>query len=191
MAAVESGQPRAHGKGKKHKKRRLGVRVDMTPMVDVAFLLLTFFMLTTVFSKPQTMEITLPPDEKTTVEVAESNLLTLRLKADGAIFYSIGNEKPLPIAFNQLRPELLRRYYPELSNNNEAVSEVLKSADPVELLKRYKAHPRLITLVKIDRDGTYKMLVDIMDELNLANITRFSIAPMLDVDKEILLKAGA
>lgn len=163
MAAVESGQPRAHGKGKK-KKRRLGVRVDMTPMVDVAFLLLTFFMLTTVFSKPQTMEITLPPDEKTTVEVAESNLLTLRIKADGAIFYNIGNEKPESLRFEQVRPLLL---------------------------ERSAANPRLITLVKVDRDGTYKMLVDIMDELNLANITRFSIAPMLDVDKEILLKAGA
>lgn len=164
MAAVESGQPRAHGKGKKKKKRRLGVRVDMTPMVDVAFLLLTFFMLTTVFSKPQTMEITLPPDEKTTVEVAESNLLTLRLKADGSIYYNIGNEKPVALLFPQVRPLLL---------------------------ERSAANPRLITLVKVDRDGTYKMLVDIMDELNLANITRFSIAPMLDVDKEILLKAGA
>ncbi len=163
MAAVESGQPRAHGKGKKHKKRRLGVRVDMTPMVDVAFLLLTFFMLTTVFSKPQTMEITLPPDEKTTVEVAESNLLTLRLKADGTISYNIGTEKPVVLSFNQVRPLLL---------------------------ERSAANPRLITLVKVDREGTYKMLVDIMDELNLANITRFSIAPMLDVDKEILLKAG-
>jgi biopolymer transport protein ExbD len=164
MAAVESGQPRAHGKGKKHKKRRLAVRIDMTPMVDVAFLLLTFFMLTTVFSKPQTMEITLPPDEKTTVEVAESNLLTLRINAEGAIFYNIGNDKPEPLRFEQVRPLLL---------------------------ERNAANPRLITLVKVDRDGTYKMLVDIMDELNLANITRFSIAPMLDVDKEILLKAGA
>ncbi len=191
MAAVESGQPRAHGKGKKHKKRRLGVRVDMTPMVDVAFLLLTFFMLTTVFSKPQTMEITLPPDEKTTVEVAESNLLTLRIKADGAIYWNLGSEKPEPIAFKQLRPELLKRYYPELSGNEQGLLDVLNSKDPLEALKRYKPHPRLITLVKIDREGTYKMLVDIMDELNLANITRFSIAPMLDADKEALLKAGA
>jgi len=166
MAAVESGQSRAHGKAaKKHKKkRRLGVRVDMTPMVDVAFLLLTFFMLTTVFSKPQTMEITLPPDEKTTVEVAESNLLTLRVNAAGTIYWSLGSEPPQLIKFEQLRPLLL---------------------------ERSAANPRLITLVKVDRDGTYKMMVDIMDELNLANITRFSIAPMLDTDKQILLKAGS
>ena len=56
-------------KGKKHKKR-VGVRMDMTPMVDVAFLLLTFFMLTTTFNTPQVMEISLPPDSKVSVEVA-------------------------------------------------------------------------------------------------------------------------
>src|SRR5260221_4912575 len=75
--------------------RRLGVRIDMTPMVDVAFLLLTFFMLTTSMNRPQTMEINLPP-EKTTVEVAESNLLTLLMKDDGSIFWGTGDLKTGP-----------------------------------------------------------------------------------------------
>jgi biopolymer transport protein ExbD len=163
MAAVETGAPRSHGKvAKKHKrKRRLSIRIDMTPMVDVAFLLLTFFMLTTVFSKPQTMEINLPPDE-TKVEVAESNLLTLRVAADGGIFWNMGTELPKKIAFAELRPLLL---------------------------ERSRANPKLITLVKVDREGTYTMMVDIMDELNLANITRFSLAPMLPADKDLLKKA--
>jgi biopolymer transport protein ExbD len=53
-------EPKKHGKGKKRKKgRRLGIRIDMTPLVDVAFLLLTFFMFTTSMSRPQTMEINL------------------------------------------------------------------------------------------------------------------------------------
>ncbi len=164
MAAVETGQSRSAGKStKKHKKRRLGVRMDMTPMVDVAFLLLTFFMLTTVFSKPQTMEINLPPEE-TTVEVAESNLLTLRVLANNNVYWSLGTEAPQPIAFDKLQA-LMR--------------------------ERNAANPKLITLIKVDRESTYKMMVDIMDELNLANITRFSLAPMQDADKEILTKAGA
>ncbi len=163
MAAVETGAPRSHGKvAKKHKrKRRLNIRIDMTPMVDVAFLLLTFFMLTTVFSKPQTMEINLPPDE-TKIEVAESNLLTLRIDASGTIFWNTGTEIPKKVAFADLR---------------RMMSD------------RSRANPKLITLIKVDREGTYNMMVNVMDELNLADITRFSLAPMLPADKELLKKA--
>lgn len=163
MAAVETGQSRSHGKvSKKHKsKRRLGIRIDMTPMVDIAFLLLTFFMLTSVFSRPQTMEINLPPEE-TTVEVAESNLLTLRILADGSIYWNVGVEKPQRITFQELRPLLL---------------------------ERSRTNPKLITLVKVDREGTYSMMVDTMDELNLANINRFSLAPLLQRDKDLIAKA--
>lgn len=147
----------------KFKKARVSVKIDMTPMVDVAFLLLTFFMLTTVFNKPQTMEINLPPEE-TTVEVAESNLLTLRVDSTGTIYWNIGTEPPKMVAFKDLRPILV---------------------------ERSKSNPKLITLVKVDREGTYIMMVDMMDELNLANITRFSLAPMLQADKKLLEKALA
>ena len=165
MASVETGQSRSHARaGKKHKKkRRLAIRIDMTPMVDVAFLLLTFFMLTTVFSKPQTMELNLPPSD-VSVEVGESSLLTLRADSTGAIFWNIGIEKPKRITFKELRPLLL---------------------------ERIKANPKLITLVKVDREGTYGLMVDIMDELNLADITRFSLAPMGATDKAILKRVAS
>jgi biopolymer transport protein ExbD len=166
MAAVDTAAPRGHEKkkGKKRKKmRRLGIRIDMTPMVDVAFLLLTFFMLTTTMSRPQTMEINLPPGEAK-VEVAESNLLTLRVKEDGSIYWNVGIEKPEKIAYKDLR---------------------------TFLSGRIQQNPKLITLLKVDRKGKYSMMVDIMDELNLANITRFSIAPMNDVDKEILKRVSS
>ena len=77
-----------HGKKGKKSKKRVGVRMDMTPMVDVAFLLLTFFMLSTTLSTPQVMEISLPPDSKVNIEVAESNLLTLRVRNDEAVFWN-------------------------------------------------------------------------------------------------------
>lgn len=164
MAAVDTGAPRGRErkKKKKHPKRRVGIRIDMTPMVDVAFLLLTFFMLTTTMSKPQTMEINLPPSD-TKVEVAESNLLTLRVNEAGKIFWAIGINKPELIEFKDLRQFL-----------SQKVQE----------------NPKLITLIKIDRKGKYSMMVDIMDELNLANITRFSLAPMQDVDKKLIEKVS-
>lgn len=166
MAGMDGGAaPRGHDKKKKkHKKmRRLGVRIDMTPMVDVAFLLLTFFMLTTTMNRPQTMEINLPP-EKTTVEVAQSNLLTLRVKEDGAIYWNIADQTPTKVEYKDLRKLMMQNS---------------------------QANPKLITLIKVDRKGKYHMMVDIMDELNLANIQRFSLAPMLDADKLILAKVSS
>lgn len=161
MGAVDTAAPRGHGKkkGKKKKKRRLGVKIDNTPMVDVAFLLLTFFMLTTSMNKPQTMEINLPPDNKTTVEVAQSNLMTVRVKEDGSIYWNIATDPPEKVEFKGLR---------------------------ALMVQRNQANPKLITLIKIDRKGKYQMMVDIMDEMNLANVTRFSLAPMEDADKKIL-----
>jgi biopolymer transport protein ExbD len=170
MADVGGGAPRGHDKKKKgKKKRRLNVRIDMTPMVDVAFLLLTFFMLTTTMNRPQTMEINLPPDNKTKVEIAASNLLTLLVKENGDIFYYIGlgaatDPPPARVAFSDLR----------------------KTLD-----QKNKDNPKLVTLIKIDRKGKYHMMVDIMDELNLANITRFSLAPMTPDDLKKLDKVSS
>jgi biopolymer transport protein ExbD len=160
MASVDAAPRGGHDrkKGKKKKKRRLGVRIDNTPMVDVAFLLLTFFMLTTTLNRPQTMEINLPPNDAT-VEVAQSNLLTLRVKEDGTIYWNMAVDKPEKVAYKDLRSLMARQ-----------------SA----------SNPKLITLIKVDRKGKYHMMVDVMDELNLANITRFSLAPMQDADKKIL-----
>ena len=69
MGVVDSPNGRrTHKKGRRRSKR-IGLHLDMTPMVDVAFLLLTFFMLTTTFSKSNTMEINIPP-ERAEVKVA-------------------------------------------------------------------------------------------------------------------------
>lgn len=149
-----------HGKGKKKKKaRRVGVRIDMTPLVDIAFLLLTFFMFSTSMSRPQTMEINLPP-EKVSVEIAESNLLTLRVDDGGVIYWAMGIEAPQRLEFNGLR----------------------------NLLAEKSTNPKLVTVVKVDREGTYDMMVNMLDELALANVTRFSLAPMTDQDKVLLDK---
>jgi biopolymer transport protein ExbD len=164
MAAVETGQPRAHGKQKK-KKRRVGVRIDMTPMVDVVLLLLTFFMLTTAFMKPQAMEINLPPDSKIKVEVAESSLLTLRVAPDFTIYWGMGTD-----------PKLQKIKYADLKSF---------------LIDKQKSIPKLITLLKIDREAKFKDMVDIMDTIvNTAKIERFSIVPMDDTDKKLMAKAG-
>ena len=158
MGAVDIGGGRQHGKKGKKKKRRIGIRLDMTPLVDIAFLLLTFFMLTTTFSLPQVMEITLPPSE-TKSEVTESSLLLLRLMENGTIFWNMGTEAPRALEQNTLR---------------------------AFLKERINTNPNMITLVKVDRKSKYSNMVKIIDELHLANITRYSLAPLLDPDKKIV-----
>lgn|SRR5512132_3544736 len=165
MAGGDVAEPKAKGKGKKRKKgRRLGIRIDMTPLVDVAFLLLTFFMFTTSMSRPQTMEINLPPDKDVKVEVAESNLMTLRVNDKGDVFWSMGIESPKRVEYKDLQ---------------------------AFLRERLQSNPKLIVVLKIDRTGKYNMMVNLIDQINLSQITRFSLAPMLDKDKELIANVKA
>lgn len=154
-----------HGKKGKKSKKRVGVRMDMTPMVDVAFLLLTFFMLSTTLSTPQVMEISLPPDSKVNVEVAESNLLTIRVRKDETVFWNKGKDVPQKIPGSD-------------------IGKILE--------QRLRENPKIATLIKIDRDAKYQKLVDLIDELNLIQAKlgmtekRFSIVTM-DADNNTLV----
>jgi biopolymer transport protein ExbD len=162
---VGGGGGRGHGKKGKKSAKRVGVHMDMTPMVDVAFLLLTFFMLSTTLAQPQVMEISLPPDSKVNIEIAESNLLTFRVRADEAIFWNKGQEAPTKI-------------------KSDEIGKVLES--------KLRENPKIATLIKIDREAKYQKLVDLIDELNLVqarlnqNEKRFSIVTMDSSDTRIL-----
>ena len=163
MAEVAKSGGSRHKKGRK--KSRLGVRMDMTPMVDVAFLLLTFFMLATTLLTPQVMEITMPPDSKIPVEIAESNLLTLRIRKDLTVFWNMGNEAPQKIA----------------------------QKDVLNILKQHlQVNTKLSTLIKIDRDARYQTLVTFIDDLNVTQgqlkqtEKRFSIVAMDDKDHDLV-----
>src|SRR3989442_6047052 len=95
MGAVDTPQRERGGKKRKgaHRtKRRVGIRIDMTPMVDVAFLLLIFFMVTTVFRTPQALEINLPPDETVKIEVKESNVLRVFVLPDDRVYWKRGSK---------------------------------------------------------------------------------------------------
>src|SRR2546422_6464364 len=95
MGAVDTPQRERGGKKKggfTKRKRRVGIRIDMTRMVDVAFLLLIFFMVTTVFRTPQALEINLPPDKDVQIQVAESKVLTVRVLPDERAYWRRGGK---------------------------------------------------------------------------------------------------
>jgi len=140
------------------RKKRIGIRIDMTPMVDIAFLLLIFFMVTTVFRRPLAMEVNLP-ESGATVMVPESNVMTLYVNAEEQLFYKLGKGELSSVAWEDLDP-LFRQ---SLEQN-----------------------PALIVLVKISRAARYERMVDMMDTLDDAHMERFSLVPMAPGDAEIL-----
>jgi biopolymer transport protein ExbD len=146
-----------------HKKKRVGIAIDMTPFVDIAFLLLIFFMVTTVFALPQAMELNLPPAEAE-VEVAESNVIIIYVYNDGEMVFRVGMDGPLePLTMGEMVPLLQ-----DLIKQNED----------------------LITIVKFDRTTPYHWMVDVVDEFIVRGITRYSFDAMT-ADETAEVKGGA
>ena len=170
--------------GLKRPKRRIGIRIDMTPMVDIAFLLLIFYMVTTVFSMPQSMEINLPPKPKEgeapPVPVAKSKLLEIMVDAQGNIFWihtpagQPDMELPEYIELSKLRDFLIRK--------NQEVS-------------------KLVTVLRIDPECRYEMMVSIIDEIQVVERLfkqtdpawsyRFSLQDMTEWEFEKMKEAKA
>lgn len=137
----------------RHKTARVSIFIDMTPMVDVAMLLLIFFMVTTVFRNPQAMELNLPPDEE--VEVPESNVLTLAVRDDGNMYHRVARNPWRQLRLQEIKPT-------------------------IEELVRVR--PQIIALIKVAPNAPYHYLVDVMDELQLANFSRLSVLRLEDQD---------
>lgn len=135
---------------RRKKKKRIGFRIDLTPLVDITFLLLTFFMFTTTMLKPQIMEMRIPPEMYAKVEVRASELLTLLLTKENKLFWYKGmpeeNNKPQEIPFNKLRSLVVE-----------------KNLEP-------NVRNKLITVLKISPDANYASVIRALDELNLAEI---------------------
>lgn len=160
MGAVDTPDRSSGKKGKglsgRRPKRRVGIKMDMTPMVDVAFLLLIFFMVTTVFRTPKALEINLPPKDAK-VDVAESKTLTMRILADGRMYWKRGaSTNPW-----------VRSSVSELKN----------------VLSPFKGQNELIVVVKVDREAEFENMVNALDELHTAKLSRFSINPLEDKEK--------
>ena len=146
-------------KGLRRPKRRVSIRIDMTPMVDIAFLLLIFYMVSTVFSMPQAMEINLPPKDTkdTPVEVKESNLLTIRVDDVGRYWWIIGNPKVGNL------PQLI----PSVKNKPDSIP-YLVSDDSLRaiLVNKNRENEKLSTLILINRKAKYNDMVAILDQID-------------------------
>ena len=151
MEVKDSGKKKGPGvkKGKK-----LSTRVDLTPMVDLGFLLITFFIFTTTVSQPTSMNLNMPKDTKDPnldTKVKESGSLTLMLGKGNVIYYYYGNDPATmqTTGYKDVRKLILEK----------------KRTTPAE---------DLFIIIKPDKDATYKNAVDILDEMDINDIGRYA-----------------
>jgi biopolymer transport protein ExbD len=150
----------------KHKKKRVGVRIDMTPMVDVAMLLLTFFMMTTQFKPPEEVEVIIPSSHSE-FKLPESEIMMIYVTREGKIYLSVDKQ------------ELMARLFGQDKKYVRAV-EVDKNRLGNLLITARINDPKLRTVIKGDKDAPYGPMEDVMDVLVKAQITRFNLVTDLD-----------
>lgn len=166
-------QTQEGNRGKKGGIIRKTMRVDMTPMVDLGFLLITFFMFTTNFSKPNVMDIAFPakgPHAPT--EIDYRNQITFILGKDGKVFY-----------YQDEKSKLNSRSLIPISFDHFQVAKTIEAA-------RAKAPKQdfFTIIIKPADDSQYRTMVDMLDELAITKSQRYGIAEMNDKEKELYLE---
>lgn len=166
MAEIESGGGRK--KGGKVRSKKASTKVDMTPMVDLAFLLITFFMLTTTLNKPQALQVNMPDknDKAEKPEIAESKAMTIILGENDKIYWYTGVKEP-NVSTTDYSAEGIRHV---LNKKNKEVG-----AD-------------LVVVIKAMKKAKYKNLVDILDEMNITHTKRFAVVDITAQDEELVKK---
>lgn len=179
MAELNTGDGGGKKGSKKVRSKKLNSKVDLTAMVDLAFLLITFFMLTTSLSKPQSMDLSLPdkdedPTKNKDVKVDENRTMTLLLGDNDQLKVYMGmlnNPKMAPkdIAYGKagLRPEILKRK---------------------KEVEQYTGDPKkgLIVIIKPSKKSNYKNLVDVLDEMAIDDVGTYAITDILPEEVKLL-----
>ncbi|MGC3979467.1 MAG: biopolymer transporter ExbD [Paludibacteraceae bacterium] len=191
-------QQTSSGRRDRTRQKKAQLKVDFTPMVDMNMLLITFFMLATTMSKPQTMKITMPtnfPAPPTTIP--KSKAVTVYLGKEHQVYYFVGEpdlHKPNYLTQTNFASDGLRKVL--LDKNAEVIKQV-------KLLYRQKATGQVpqkeyehiltklkdnfsIVLIKPLDTSTYSDMVNALDEMLITNIGKYMVAKLDENDKRML-----
>ena len=202
MAEVQQGGEQK-GKGK---QKKLSTRVDFTPMVDMNMLLITFFMFCTSLSKPQTMEIVMPPkEEKITDEdrppVPEDLMVIIILDANDKAYYYAGLPKyddPNSLMDIDYSPDGIRKLLmgrnTKINEQIDVIKEKLLKKDitqeeyqkEISKIKR-ETKDTPVVMIKPTEGSTYKNLVDALDEMQICNIARYSVLDTAETERFLMV----
>jgi biopolymer transport protein ExbD len=214
MAEVNTGGGGGGGKHEKKRAKKSSTRIDMTPMVDLAFLLLTFFVLTSTFSKPKVMEIPFPKEDPLNKNPTKvNNAVTFILTENDGIYYYNGEfypegnakgEPPTKLTKTTWGAEGIRKL---LLDRNKRTIDAIKALEEKRLKKEIadttyqrlaiaeqgrKGDPSkgieaaLTVLIKTDDKAVYKNVVDVIDEIKISNIGIYAVVDMMPKELELL-----
>ncbi len=165
-----SGGGGGHKKGPGVKKsKKLSTRVDLTPMVDLGFLLITFFIFTTTMSQPTAMKLFLPKDTDKQEEqnkIKQSGALTILLGKNNNVFYYEGELDP--IAASNFK-----------SSNFKEIRDVI-------IRKKQAVDTNLVVVIKPADECNYKNVIDILDEMSINVVKRYALVDISDVEDKLI-----
>ena len=175
MAEMDTSGGGHHKKGPGVKKaKKASTRVDLTPMVDLGFLLITFFIFTTTMSQPTAMKLNLPKD---TDKPEEQN----KLKESGALTLLLGKNNDVYFYEGQLDP----------SASNLQSSTMKKIREEIIKKKRSTPPEDLMIVIKPGEESTYKDVVDALDEMTINDIKRYALVDISDVEAQLVKVSDA
>ncbi len=186
MAEMDTSSGGGHKKGPGVKKsKKMSTRVDLTPMVDLGFLLITFFIFTTTMAKPKTMEINMPNtekiDEKDQTKVKESTAMTILLSKNHRVYYyeGLATDPNVP-------PDLKVTGFKDKDGIRDAI--IAKKLKVAELQRSGALGPKdqATFLIKPDTNSTYADMVNILDEMSINDARVYAIIDITPVDQEFI-----
>ena len=201
MAEVPGGE--GGGGGGRHQKKRAkkgSTRIDMTPMVDLGFLLITFFIFTATMSSPTTMNLNVPKDTKDETkqnEIKQSGALTILLGKGDQVYYYEGQltQENASSIFKQTPFSGIRKVI--IDKRNEVMAAHQHDATCAETQQKAKAagdpdwqnaclDRDLVVVIKPDPEATYKNTVDILDEMTINKIKRFAMVKISPTELDLV-----
>jgi biopolymer transport protein ExbD len=168
MAEMDTSGGGHHKKGPGVKKgKKLSTRIDLTPMVDLGFLLITFFIFTTTLSEPTGMKLNLPADAKdqNQSKLNEKSALTVMLGNDDNVFYYEGELESTGANFK--------------SSNFKDIRQVI-------LDKKSRTDTSFMVIIKPNEDSKYKNLVDILDEMSINVVGRHALVDITEDENKLI-----
>ena len=171
-----------HKKGPGVKKgKKLSTRVDLTPMVDLGFLLITFFIFTTTMSQPTALKLFLPDDKVKQDEqnkAKESGVLTILMGADNHIYYYEG----------QLKPDGSNFLSASYNGENSIRDVILKKKADVRSRSRDTENPYkdFVVVIKPGAECNYKNLIDILDEMAINVVKKYALVDISDGESQLV-----
>lgn len=167
MAEIDSSGNGQQKKPGVKKGKKLSTRVDLTPMVDLGFLLITFFIFTTTMSQATAMKLIMPKDSTDSSRVANSSALTFLLAKDNQVYYYHG----------MLAEDASNLRATSISGIRNIIIEQ----------KKHLFHPKdLMVIIKPEKQSVYRNTVDALDEMTINDVKRYAMADISPIESKLV-----